>query len=110
MACQVKTSGAITINPFRLEIDWGNKNGNFKEITTEKTVFFASSDVIDVFTTTPNFFVIGCSKCSSNPGNYGVLKVIEPETMNVISEVKGTVDNKNVGKSVSFNINTDFSE
>ena len=71
MACQVKTTGAITINPFQLEIDWSNKNGNFKEITGVNTVFYTASDVIDVFTTTPNFFVIGCSKCSSNPGNYG---------------------------------------
>ena len=44
-------------------------------------------DEVDVVLKTPNFFVIGCSNCNGRSGKYGTLRVVDPETLEIISEV-----------------------
>ena len=45
------------------------------------------ADEIDVVLKTPNFFVLGCPNCNGSTGKYGTLKVVNPETLEIISEV-----------------------
>jgi len=75
-----------------------------------KPVYYTFNDVIDVLDVTNNFLVIGCPKCRSNPGSYGTFKLYNPETLELLFEVRGTDNNRNLAKAISYNYNTDYSE
>ncbi len=73
-------------------------------------IFYVASTEIDVFTATETFFLIGCSKCKGTNGSYGTLQIVEPTTMNVLFTVNGEEEERNLAKTVSWNINTHYSE
>ena len=79
----------------------------FNELSTSNLVIYNPSDEIDNVMATKNFFVIGCSNCKAQDNRrYGTVTVLDPKTLEKLSVVKGYSDIRQVGKSMSYNVNT----
>ena len=80
----IKSPGAITIHPFNVKVDVPSKISDMTKINEE--VFLYPTVEISVFTTTPNFLVVGCATCNDNQG---WLKFYNPENIRMLKAITG---------------------
>jgi hypothetical protein len=80
---------------------------NFNKLSPKNRVIYNPSDEIDQVMATANFFVIGCSNCKARDNvRYGTVTVLDPQTLEKLSIVKGTKEIREVGRSLSYNVNS----